>query len=175
MVVKNKPLMRKGSILVLLSLMWLGAAAQQPEQEDSSTKKLLEVVVTAQRQKQPKLLVPFSVSTMDKTQIQQYQYRTTPEAMMAINGVFVQKTNHGGGSPFLRGVTGNQILILIDGIRLNNATFRYGPNQYLNTVDAYSIAKIEVHLSRFEPTPSQCQTSHSTAELTWQVHRRILN
>ena len=136
--------MRKGSILLLLSLMWLGVAAQQPEQEDSSTKKLFEVVVTAQRQKQPKLLVPFSVSTMDKTQIQQYQYRTTPEAMMAINGVFVQKTNHGGGSPFLRGVTGNQTLILIDGIRLNNATFRYGPNQYLNTVDAYSIGKIEV-------------------------------
>ena len=136
--------MRKGSILLLLSIMWLGVAAQQPEQEDSSTKKLFEVVVTAQRQKQPKLLVPFSVSTMDKTQIQQYQYRTTPEAMMAINGVFVQKTNHGGGSPFLRGVTGNQTLILIDGIRLNNATFRYGPNQYLNTVDAYSIGKIEV-------------------------------
>ena len=124
--------------------MWLGVAAQQPEQEDSSTKKLFEVVVTAQRQKQPKLLVPFSVSTMDKTLLQQYQYRTTPEAMMAINGVFVQKTNHGGGSPFLRGVTGNQTLILIDGIRLNNATFRYGPNQYLNTVDAYSIGKIEV-------------------------------
>jgi len=136
--------MRKCSILLLLSLMWLGVAAQQPEQEDSSSKKLFEVVVTAQRQKQPKLLVPFSVSTMDKTQIQQYQYRTTPEAMMAINGVFVQKTNHGGGSPFLRGVTGNQTLILIDGIRLNNATFRYGPNQYLNTVDAYSIGKIEV-------------------------------
>lgn len=124
--------------------MWLGVAAQQPEKEDSSSKKLFEVVVTAQRQKQPKLLVPFSVSTMDKIQIQQYQYRTTPEAMMAINGVFVQKTNHGGGSPFLRGVTGNQTLILIDGIRLNNATFRYGPNQYLNTVDAFSIGKIEV-------------------------------
>lgn len=136
--------MKKGSILLVLSIMWLGVAAQQPEVEDSSTKKLLEVVVTAQRQKQPKLLVPFSVSSIDKNQMAQYQYRTTPEAMMAMNGVFVQKTNHGGGSPFLRGVTGNQTLILVDGIRLNNATFRYGPNQYLNTVDAYSIEKIEV-------------------------------
>lgn len=136
--------MKKGSILLVLSIMWLGVAAQQPEVEDSSTKKLLEVVVTAQRQKQPKLLVPFSVSSIDKNQMNQYQYRTTPEAMMAMNGVFVQKTNHGGGSPFLRGVTGNQTLILVDGIRLNNATFRFGPNQYLNTVDAYSIEKIEV-------------------------------
>ena len=70
--------------------------------------------------------------------------RTTPEALMGMNGVFVQKTNHGGGSPFVRGLTGNQTLILVDGIRLNNSTFRYGPNQYLNTIDAYTIQRIEV-------------------------------
>ena len=63
---------------------------------------------------------------------------------MGMNGVFVQKTNHGGGSPFVRGVTGNQTLIIVDGIRLNNSTFRYGPNQYLNTIDPYTINKIEV-------------------------------
>ena len=33
---------------------------------------------------------------------------------------------------------------LIDGIRLNNSTFRYGPNQYINTIDAYSIDRIEI-------------------------------
>ena len=53
-------------------------------------------------------------------------------------GVWVQKTNHGGGSPFIRGLVGNQILVLVDGIRLNNATLRYGPNQYLATVDPVS-------------------------------------
>nr|MBA2760678.1 TonB-dependent receptor [Segetibacter sp.] len=61
-----------------------------------------------------------------------------------VNGVFVQKTNHGGGAPFLRGLTGNQTLILIDGIRLNNSTFRYGPNQYFNTIDPFNINSIEV-------------------------------
>ena len=44
----------------------------------------------------------------------------------------------------MRGLTGNQNLILVDGVRFNNATFRYGPNQYFNTIDPYSIAAIEV-------------------------------
>lgn len=41
-------------------------------------------------------------------------------------------------------MTGNQTLLLIDGIRLNNSTYRYGPNQYFNTIDLFSIEKIEV-------------------------------
>lgn len=127
--------------LLLLSLV---VDAQQKESADTTVLKLNEVVLTAQRKPQQNLLVPYSVNTLGRKEMDDYQFRTTPEAMMAMNGVFVQKTNHGGGSAFLRGVTGNQTLILVDGIRLNNAIFRYGPNQYLNTVDAYSISKIEV-------------------------------
>ncbi len=112
--------------------------------EDSVPLKLNEVTVVAQKIKTKNLIVPYSVSAVQQTEFINYQYRTTPEALMATNGIFVQKTNHGGGSPFIRGVTGNQILILTDGIRINNATFRYGPNQYLNTIDAYTIHKIEV-------------------------------
>jgi len=111
---------------------------------DSTIFKLNEIVLTALRQPQKNLIVPYTVSTLGRKDLDDYQYRTTPEAMMAINGVFIQKTNHGGGSPFIRGVTGNQTLVLVDGIRLNNSTFRYGPNQYLNTIDAYTINKIEV-------------------------------
>ena len=67
-----------------------------------------------------------------------HQFRTTPESLVGTTGVFIQKTNHGGGSPFIRGLTGNQTLILIDGIRVNNSTFRYGPNQYFNTIDDHT-------------------------------------
>jgi hemoglobin/transferrin/lactoferrin receptor protein len=138
--------MKKGLCIFLLLCVSVVAFAQQdePAKKDSTTLKLNEVVMTAQRNQQQNLLVPYSVSTLGRKDMDDYQYRTTPEAMMAMNGVFVQKTNHGGGSPFVRGVTGNQTLILVDGIRLNNSTFRYGPNQYLNTVDAYTISKIEV-------------------------------
>ena len=113
-------------------------------QNDTSGKSLDEVIITAQRSKQKELFTPYSVQSINKSYLRNFNPRTTPEALMGINGVFIQKTNHGGGSPFVRGLTGNQTLILIDGIRLNNSTFRYGPNQYLNTIDAYTINRIEV-------------------------------
>ena len=56
----------------------------------------------------------------------------------------MQETNDGAGSPIIRGLVGNQILILIDGIRLNNGAYRLGPNQYLNTIDLNQIERIEV-------------------------------
>ncbi len=112
-------------------------------QQDSSA--LLEkVIITSQRKAKKELLVPYSTQVVSRVQLANYQPRSTPEALAGTNGVFIQKTNHGGGSPFIRGFTGNQVLILVDGIRLNNSTFRYGPNQYLNTIDAYSLQKIEV-------------------------------
>ncbi|MBL8719141.1 MAG: TonB-dependent receptor [Myxococcales bacterium] len=70
--------------------------------------------------------------------------RSTPEALHFEPGVFVQQTGHGQASPFVRGRTGQQTVILFDGIRLNNSTWRQGPNQYLFTIDVGSLAAIEV-------------------------------
>lgn len=105
---------------------------------------LEEVVVTATRKSTAAQQLPFSFNSVNAKQIAETGFRTMPEALMGSVGVFVQKTNHGGGSAFVRGLTGNQTLILVDGIRFNNATFRYGPNQYLNTVDMYMVDKVEV-------------------------------
>ncbi|HLL41771.1 MAG TPA: TonB-dependent receptor plug domain-containing protein, partial [Segetibacter sp.] len=125
-------------------LIFLSTGISTIAQEDTTAMLLDEVIITAERKAEKMLVIPYSTETVSKTNIEDYQSRTTPEALTGVNGVFVQKTNHGGGSPFLRGLTGNQTLILVDGIRLNNSTFRYGPNQYLNTIDAFSINKIEV-------------------------------
>lgn len=87
---------------------------------------------------------PFSSFQKNRAAIQYGNDRTTPEALMGASGIFIQKTNHGGGAAIIRGLTGNQTLLMLDGIRINNATFRYGPNQYLNTIDLYSIDQIDV-------------------------------
>jgi len=112
--------------------------------DTTSVVSLQEIVVTSQRSPQESAYTPYSISSIARKSLDDFSPRTTPEALMNMNGVFVQKTNHGGGSPFVRGLTGNQTLLLLDGIRLNNSIYRYGPNQYLNTIDAFAIDKIEV-------------------------------
>jgi len=85
-----------------------------------------------------------SISFLPERQIQENVSRSMAEAMMGTTGVWMQKTNHGGGSPFVRGLTGNYTLLLIDGIRMNNSTYRYGPNQYFNTISPFSVKSVEV-------------------------------
>lgn len=128
-----------------LALLLLSTVFFAKGQADSTTViSIQEVVVTSQRNPQESIHIPYSVSNINRKSLDDFSPRTTPEALTNMNGLFVQKTNHGGGSPFIRGLTGNQTLLLIDGIRLNNSIYRYGPNQYLNTIDAFTIDRIEV-------------------------------
>lgn len=101
------------------------------------------ITITAQRQEDLTIDVPQSVTVITHEQLLQNAPRTTPEALMNQTGIWVQKTNHGGGSPIIRGLVGNQVLLLVDGIRLNNSTYRYGPNQYLNTIDPGLVERME--------------------------------
>ena len=99
--------------------------------------------VTARRVETDSFDVPEAVTVVSREEILQRLARTTPEALASQPGIWVQKTTHGGGSPIIRGMVGNQVLVLVDGIRLNNATYRYGPNQYLSTVDPGLVDRIE--------------------------------
>ena len=125
-----------------LLLILTGIAFQTPE--DSLDNRLDEVILTAVRAEQKVFDAPASVDIINSKTLFKKAARSTPEILMNAPGVFLQKTNHGGGSPFVRGLTGNQTLLLVDGIRLNNSTFRYGPNQYFNTINPFSIDDIEV-------------------------------
>jgi len=106
--------------------------------------ELGEIVVTAKRKEEASFESDRSVAVVGAIKLAEQTPRTAPEALMEAPGVFVQKTNHGGGSPIIRGMVGPQNLILIDGIRLNNSVHRTGPTQYLNMIDPYSVERFEV-------------------------------
>ncbi len=104
-----------------------------------------ESAETPLRHEGPAFDAPAAVSVLTKEDVRERRNaRSVPDAMLRLPGVMVQKTSAGQSSPFLRGFTGYHDLFLIDGIRLNNSTFRSGPNQYWSTVDSYLVESLEV-------------------------------
>jgi len=113
-------------------------------QDEDSPFTLDAVVVTPSGGAQALFDAPFSAETVAAQELERQSYRSLPQVLRDIPGVLVQETAPGHGSPYIRGFTGFQNLFLIDGIRLNNSVFRAGPNQYWNTVDPFSIERLEV-------------------------------
>jgi len=103
-----------------------------------------EMVITATRVERQVFNTPQAVTILNDADIQEANTAAAPDLFKYAGGVYVQKTNPGGGSPFIRGLTGKQVLILVDGVRLNNSYYRFGPHQYLNTIDPNAIERIEV-------------------------------
>jgi len=102
------------------------------------------LVVTASRSEEKASDAAYSTEVIDSDFIRENTRRTLPDALQYTPGVLVQKTAHGHGSPIIRGFTGRQNLLMVDGVRLNNSTYRGGPVQYWNTVDSLSIDHMEL-------------------------------
>ncbi len=136
--------MNKESLLIL-SLYSISSAAIARIHAEQENLLFEPMVITATRTEKPLVELPYSadVITLNNNAAQTLN-RTIPESMKYTPGIMVQKTGHGQGSPIIRGFTGFRTLFLIDGIRLNNSVFRDGPNQYSNTIDPYSIDRMEI-------------------------------
>ncbi|WP_417733215.1 TonB-dependent receptor domain-containing protein [Rosistilla oblonga] len=81
---------------------------------------------------------------VDRQDLERRQASSMYRALQNEVGVLLQQTGNGQLSPFIRGLTGQQILVLIDGIRMNTSILRPGPNQYTGTIDPGTIERIEV-------------------------------
>ena len=95
---------------------------------------------------------PYLVSVRDRTSLDARPLPTIGQALEGSPGILLQQSTSGQISPFLRGLTGYQVLNLIDGIRLNNSTFRSGPNQYLGLIEPSQVQRLEAMLG---PSGSQ--------------------
>jgi len=103
-----------------------------------------ETIVTAPRAEGTATTSTARVTLLDAEDLARTGARSLPQAIGLAAGVWIQETNLGGGSPFIRGLTGNQVLILVDGVRLNDSTTRLGPNQALNTISTAIVDRVEV-------------------------------
>jgi hemoglobin/transferrin/lactoferrin receptor protein len=70
--------------------------------------------------------------------------QTSADALQSTGKVAVQKSQQGGGSPVLRGFEANKILLVVDGVRMNNAIYRSGHLQNSITIDPFILEQVEV-------------------------------
>jgi hemoglobin/transferrin/lactoferrin receptor protein len=84
-----------------------------------------------------------SLNRMDSLELKRFIRNSTPELLSQQN-IFVQKSQGGGGSPVIRGLEANRILLMVDGVRQNNAIFRGGHLHNLLRSDPFMIERMEV-------------------------------
>ncbi|HRH03212.1 MAG TPA: TonB-dependent receptor [Bacteroidia bacterium] len=115
-------------------------------QDDSSDtiKQLNEVVISVNKVEESKRKVAHQIEVLDAKQISSAQAQTTADLLQSTGKISVQKSQQGGGSPVIRGFEASRVLIVVDGIRMNNIIYRSGHLQNIITLDNAILDRAEV-------------------------------
>ena len=105
---------------------------------------LEQVVVSGSKVRERREDVAYTIESIDRKTIERANVNQTPDLLTQTNGVSIQKSQLGGGSPIIRGFEANRVLLVVDGVRMNNAIYRSGHLQNSLTVDANAVEIVEV-------------------------------
>ena len=103
-----------------------------------------EFVISASKYRESKLIIPYMVDVLEESVLRESTGMTAAEILEETGNILVQKTQGGGGSPILRGFEANKILLVVDGVRLNNAIYRNGHLQNSITIDHSILERTEI-------------------------------
>lgn len=104
----------------------------------------LDLVLIVGRRDERSDEIPFKVERIDQSKIELNNPQTTVDMLGQEGTVFVQKSQLGGGSPIIRGFEANRVLLVVDGVRMNNAIYRSGHLQNAITIDPAVLEQMEV-------------------------------
>lgn len=102
------------------------------------------IVVSASRWAERASTVSRQITVVRSEDVRDGNPGTAADMLEGTGAVYMQRSQAGGGSPRLRGFAANSVLLVIDGVRMNNAIYRSGNLQNLIQVDANSLASTEV-------------------------------
>jgi hemoglobin/transferrin/lactoferrin receptor protein len=105
---------------------------------------LEEVVISANKFELKKKESPNQIELITAKQIAFQNSPNTANLLEQTGNVFVQRSQAGGGSPVLRGFEASRVLIVMDGVRINNAIYRAGHLQNVLRIDQSMLERAEV-------------------------------
>ena len=111
---------------------------------DIESQNLDEVILSVARSESSVNEIAEKVSVIKAEDL----YLTAPSSGAKIlelsPGIRIQKSQGGGGSPVIRGFEANRVLVVVDGVRMNNAIYRSGHLQNSITIDPSNINRVEI-------------------------------
>ena len=103
-----------------------------------------EFVISASKWEQDIREIPNKIKILRNIDISFNNPQTAADLLAGSNEVFIQKSQLGGGSPMIRGFATNSILLVVDGVRMNNAIYRSGNLQNVISLDPHIIQNTEI-------------------------------
>lgn len=105
---------------------------------------LEEVILSVARNPTSRKQIAEKVAVISKQEIELQRPSTGAELVSLSPGIRIQESQGGGGSPVIRGFEANRILLVVDGVRMNNAIYRSGHLQNAITINPNIIERVEI-------------------------------
>ena len=103
-----------------------------------------EIIISADKFAEKMKDIPSQITVINSRDIRNYNTQTTGDLLERTGNVFLQKSQQEGGSPVLRGFEASRVLIVIDGVRMNNAIYRAGHLQNVLRIDQSILERSEI-------------------------------
>lgn len=125
----------------------LSATLGNAQTNDTTSLKLInlnEVVFSANKSEEKKSDIPYNINVIDSKTVALENPQTSADMLANTGNIMIQKSQGGGGSIIMRGFEANRTLLVIDGVRMNNAIYRAGHLQDVITIDNAMLDRTEV-------------------------------
>jgi hemoglobin/transferrin/lactoferrin receptor protein len=118
--------------------------SEQKNDSIKNTVTLSEMVISANKVEEDKKQIAQQIETISSLQIRKLNTQSTADLLQQTGHVNVQKSQQGGGSIIIRGFEASRVLLVVDGVRMNNLIYRAGHLQNSITVDQNMLDRVEV-------------------------------
>ena len=130
--------------LTAAALMAAGIAVYANDSIPQRSVTLNEVTVSARRHSAGDVYGSLPVFSISSDRIAFNNPMSAADILTTDGRLTVQKSQFGGGSPSIRGFESSRVLLVMDGIRMNNLIYRGGHLQNIITIDPAMIQNVDV-------------------------------
>jgi hemoglobin/transferrin/lactoferrin receptor protein len=142
MICTKKIKLMKCFFTIYLSILVYGSIGQTDSTNKTIT--LSEVVFSVNKTEENKNNIAQQISVIDSKEIKLINTTTTGDLLANVGSVALQKSQQGGGSPIIRGFEASRVVLMIDGVRMNNLIYRAGHLQNIVTIDQSILERAEI-------------------------------